>query len=59
MTHKEWETLIAKEFNVSNSVAKEMYHQMSETYELKKASMEYRKIMEASRNKNHRADYER
>ena len=35
MSNKEWKILLSKEFNVSNSVASEMLHQL---YEVKKHS---------------------
>lgn len=38
MTNREWMLLIAKEFNVSNSVAKEMLHAMMEVKKVKEAS---------------------
>ena len=39
MTHKEWQELIKKEFNVSSNVAKEMYHNMVEIYQRNKQTL--------------------
>lgn len=40
MTNKEWIDLIAKEFSVSNNIAKEMLHAM---YEARKRKLDFRR----------------
>ena len=42
MTHKEWQDLIKKEFNVSSNEAKEIYHIMIEVYQRQKR---YKKLI--------------
>lgn len=42
MTHKEWQELIKKEFNVSSNEVKEIYHTMVEIYQRQKR---YKKII--------------
>jgi len=44
MDNKEWVMLIAKEFNVSNSIAKQMLHAMYECKKIKDISERKRGI---------------
>lgn len=54
MTNKEWINLIAKEFNVSNTIAKGMLHSMYETKKFLSINKNVRKEMKEQKEKEER-----
>lgn len=61
MTNKEWVNLIAKEFNVSNTIAKGMLHSMYEAKRILSVNKDIRKEQQKQREKEAKlfAEWER